>query len=76
MSTDASSRLAATITARARSIEARRSTSVRLASPTMPVSPSELASSIARGSGSTTTIWSSGVPTACRDRMALRPLVP
>jgi hypothetical protein len=76
MRTAASSRLAATMTARARSTEARRSTSVRLASPTIPVRPRELASSMARGSGSTTTILSSGVPLACSERMALRPLVP
>ena len=76
MRTAASSRFAATMTARARSTEARRSTSVRPASPMIPVRPSELASSIARGSGSTTTILSGGVPLAMSERMALRPLVP
>ena len=76
MSTAASSRLAATMTARARCTEARASTSVRPASPTMPVRPAELASSTARKSGSTTTMRSSGVPLARRARIALRPFVP
>ena len=74
--TAASSRSAATTTARAFSTDVRRSTSIRPASPRTPVSPAELASSIARGSGSTTTMCPGSVPVLTSARMALRPLVP
>jgi hypothetical protein len=76
ISTAASSRLAATMTARAFSTDVRRSTSVRPASPTMPVNPDAVASSMADGSESTTTMCSGSVPLPSSARMALRPLVP
>ena len=57
-------------------ISARRSTSRRVASPSIAAYPRRLASPMEVGRESMTTIWAGLVPLFCSVSTALRPLVP